>query len=483
MTEIESFTDTSDGLPESKFVHLHVHSDYSLLDGAGRLEVLVARAKELGMKALALTDHGNMFGILKFERLCRANGIKPICGEEFYVAEGSRRERKATPYSKDGRTAKYYHLVLLAMNETGYRNLCWLSSLAYTEGMCFYRPRIDWELLERYHDGLICLAGCIMGEVPKALLFGDDERAYATVRKYKDLFGKDCYYIELQDHGLEDQKAVAPKLIKLAHDLDIPLVVTNDIHYCRQEDAEAQEALLCIQTGKLLSDPDRLHFSGDQWYMKTEEEMRQIFPECPEAVDNTLKIAGMCELEIPRHTPQEAGGIFLPASQIINSFTPQGVSLKSLENACRIVSFVTAKPRQLIEDVGRILGLPEDEVAMLKDCIPDTPGTTLADAFSPADEGYPDGGRLIPYKDDPRYTDLFRLCFKLENVILGSGFHESCMAMSRTVLPDWLPVFKDFKTGRIAVQYTVDEVERCGLAVFDTLEIKPVKGGGTKRCP
>ena len=482
MADSHVFPDAPEGTRESEFVHLHVHSDYSLLDGASRLEALVARAKELNMKALALTDHGNMFGILNFERICHANGINPIFGEEFYVAEGSRLERNVVPYTRNRKGASYYyHLILLAMNETGYRNLCWLSSLAYTEGM-WYKPRIDWELLERYHDGLICLAGCIMGEVPKALLFGDEKRAYATARKYKDLFGKDRYYIELQDHGMEDQKAVAPKLIKLARDLDIPLVVTNDIHYCRQEDAEAQDALLCIQTKKLLSDTNRLRFQGDQWYMKTEAEMRQIFPDCPEAVDNTLKIAGMCELEIPRHTPQEASDIFLPARQIINSFNPQGVSLKILENACRIVSFVTAKPRLLIEGVGRILGLPEDDVAMLKDCIPDTSRTTLADAFSPADEGHPDGGHLIPYKDDPCYTDLFRLCFKLENVIFCSGFHESCMAMSQTLLPDWLPVFKDIKTGKIAVQYTVDEVERCGLAVFNALEIKPVRGGGAERC-
>ncbi len=325
MADIHVFPDAPEGTPECNFVHLHVHSDYSLLDGASKLDTLIARAKELNMKHLALTDHGNMFGILNFEHICHANGINPICGEEFYVAEGSHLENNNLPWpNKNGRPRHNYHLILLARNQTGYKNLCWLSSLAYTEGLAenggiFAKPRIDFELLQRYHEGLICLSACIQGEIPLALLNHDDERAYETARKYKELFGPDHYYIELQDHGLADQKEVAPKLIKLAHDLDIPLVVTNDIHYCRQEDAEAQDALVCIGSKKTLDDPNRMKFQGTQWYMKTEAEMGQLFPECPEAMENTLKIAKMCDLTIHQYKTQELKGC-LPRFELPKEF-------------------------------------------------------------------------------------------------------------------------------------------------------------------
>ncbi|MBQ2529222.1 MAG: DNA polymerase III subunit alpha, partial [Treponema sp.] len=311
MADIHVFPDAPEGTPESKFVHLHVHSDYSLLDGASKLDTLIARAKFLNMKALALTDHGNMFGILNFEHICHANGINPICGEEFYVAEGSHLEHNKVPYSRNGKSHYNYHLILIAQNDTGYKNLSWLSSLAYTEGLhsggIFEKPRISFELLQRYHEGLICLSACIQGEVPQALLFGDEERAYETARKYKELFGPDHYYIEIQDHGLEDQKSVAPKLIKLARDLDIPIVLTNDVHYCLKEDADAQDALVCIGVKKTLKDPNRLsmYASGQEWYLKTDEEMAKLFPQYPEAIENTLKIASMCDLTIHQYKTQE----------------------------------------------------------------------------------------------------------------------------------------------------------------------------------
>ena len=311
MADIHVFPDPPEGTPESRFVHLHVHSDYSLLDGASKLDTLIARAKELNMKSLALTDHGNMFGILNFEHICHANGINPICGEEFYVAEGSHLEHNRIPYSRNGKSHYNYHLILLAQNETGYKNLSWLSSLAYTEGLhsggIFEKPRISFELLQRYHEGLICLSACIQGEVPEALLFDDEERAYETARKYKELFGPDHYYIEIQDHGLEDQKKVAPKLVKLARDLDIPLVLTNDVHYCLKEDADAQDALVCIGLKKSLKDPNRIgmYSSGQEWYLKTDEEMAKLFPQYPDAIENTLKIASMCDLTIHQYKTQE----------------------------------------------------------------------------------------------------------------------------------------------------------------------------------
>lgn len=314
MADIHVFPDAPEGTPESKFVHLHVHSDYSLLDGASKLDTLIARAKELNMKALALTDHGNMFGILNFEHICHANGINPICGEEFYVAEGSHLEHNKIPYSKNGKSHYNYHLILLAQNDIGYKNLCWLSSLGYTEGLysggIFEKPRISFDLLQRYHEGLICLTACIQGEIPQALTYNDEKRAYDTAKKYKELFGPDHFYIEIQDHGLEEQKAVAPKLIKLAKDLDIPLVVTNDVHYCRKEDADAQDALVCIGLKKSLKDPNRIsmYSSGQEWYLKTDEEMAKLFPQYPEAMENTLKIASMCDLTIHQYKTQELKG-------------------------------------------------------------------------------------------------------------------------------------------------------------------------------
>ena len=321
MADIHIFPDAPEGTPESKFVHLHVHSDYSLLDGASKIDTLIARAKELRMPALALTDHGNMYGVLNFEHICHANGINPLCGEEFYVAEGDHTEHEEIPYSKNGKKSYYYHLILIAQNDTGYKNLSWLSSIAFTEGM-YYKPRIDFKLLEKYHEGLICLSACIQGEIPKALLFNDFKRAEETALKYKNLFGPDRFYIELQDHGIAEQKEVAPKLIELAHKLNIPLVVTNDIHYCRREDAEAQDALICIGTKKSLKDPNRMRFQGDNWYMKTEQEMASLFPECPEAVSNTLKIASMCNLTIHQYKTQELKNC-LPVYKIPKEFVSQ----------------------------------------------------------------------------------------------------------------------------------------------------------------
>ncbi len=589
MADYHVFPDAPEGTPESKFVHLHVHTDYSLLDGASKIDTLVARAKELNMKALAITDHGNMFGVLNFEKLCHVNGINPICGEEFYVAEGDHKEHTPLPYSRNGKSKYSYHLILIAKNQKGYENLCWLSSLAYTEGM-YYKPRIDFELLQRYHEGIICLSACIQGEVPQALLYGDEERAYETARKYKELFGPDHYYIELQDHGLEDQKEVAPKLVKLARDLDIPLVVTNDIHYCRKEDAEAQDVLVCIGTKKLLSDTNRMHFQGSEWYMKTESEMAQLFPEYPEAMENTLKIASMCDLTIHQYKTQELkdtlpvyqipkeyvsqdafvlhlvetglrkrykeitkeiidramyelgiifkmgfSGYFLIVWEFINwskengipigpgrgsgagslvayamtitdidpfrykliferFLNPERVSMPDfdvdmdfefrqriirhteewygLPQVGHIVTFGTLKAKQVIADVGRVLNIPLSEVNMLKKCIPDNPKAKLKDAFNEPTEKMPDGGQLIPYKDDPRYTKLFELCFRLENVNRNTGLHASGMVIGKTALPNWAPVFHDAKTGNTAVQYTMDIIEPCGLVKFDYLGLK-----------
>lgn len=572
----------------NEFVHLHVHSDYSLLDGSAKISRLVARAKELGMKALALTDHGNMFGALRFEQLCHREGINPLVGCEFYVAAGSRLEKTETASGN-----KYYHLILLAKNVEGYRNLCMLSSRAYTEGM-YYKPRIDEELLRQYSGGLICLSACLAGQIPQLLLAGKTEEAENLARKYEEMFGKGNYYIELQNHGLEEQIRVAPMLIALAGKLGIPMVVTNDIHYCLQEDYIAQDVLVCIGTKKLREDTNRMKFHGKEFYMKSPDEMAELFPDHPEMLANTVAIAQKCDLTIPQYKTEELknclpvyqipeefrsqdeyvrhlvyeglkkrygviteeiraraeyelrtifsmgfSGYFLIVWDFINwaknhdipvgpgrgsgagslvayamSITdidpfrfkliferflnPERVSMPDFDvDICfegrqdvieytrrkygdaqvgHIVTFGTLKAKAVITDVGRVLNIPLNEVNMLKKCIPDTVKAKLADAFTPPDAEHPENGKLIPFRDDPqyggKYNELFDLCFKLEDVSRNVSLHASGIVIGRSPLPEWVPVYKDSKTGKVAVQYTMDIIEPCGLVKMDYLGLK-----------
>ncbi len=612
MADIHIFDPAPEGTPQSNFVHLHVHSDYSLLDGAAKLDNLIARAKQLNMKALALTDHGNMFGVLNFEHICHANKINPIVGCEFYCTE-DHTAKQNTRYGKHN-----YHLILLCQNDTGYKNMSWLCSKAFTdEGALYYgKPRIDFELLKQYHEGLICLSACVAGELPQAIAAGDLEDAENVARKYKELFGPDHYYIELQNHGLEIQNKVNPHLIEIARKLDIPLVVTNDIHYVNRDDAEAQDALRCIGFKKLLDEPHEKMGNSPEFYFKTEEEMRLLFPNLPEAYDNTLKIADMCNLTIHQYTTPELKGC-LPRFELPKEFqthddytknqddyvryiveeglkkrykeiTPQirerceyeigiifsmgfsgyflivwefinwskstwdnvnnkpkpyipigpgrGSGAGSLVAYCmgitdidpfrfnliferflnpervsmpdfdvdmdfdyrqdiiqhtrdlygdpqvgHIVTFGTLKPKNCLADVGRVLDIPLSIVNKVKACIPDSPKAKLKNAFEAPTEKFPDGGQLIPIAEDPQGTiglapEVFerwmRLCRKLEGVNRNTGLHASGMVIGLTALPDWAPVFKDAKTGEVAVQYTMDIIEPCGLVKFDYLGLK-----------
>ncbi|MEK4509805.1 DNA polymerase III subunit alpha [Paenibacillus sp. FSL K6-2524] len=281
------------------FVHLHVHSEYSLLDGAARLEDLVKKAVDSGMKALALTDHGVMYGAVPFYKLCKANGIKPIIGCEVYFTSGSRKERGSR---KD---QPIHHLILLAKDETGYRNLMRLCSIGHLEGF-HYKPRIDWDALERHSEGLICLSACLGGEVPQHLLHGRYEEAKKAALRYQAVFGDD-FYLELQDHSIPEQKRVNPELVKLSLETGISLVATNDVHYLGREDAEVQDVLICIGTGKTVDDEDRFKMTTNQLYFKTGAEMAALFPHIPEAIVNSGLIADKCNLEL------EFGRHILPA--------------------------------------------------------------------------------------------------------------------------------------------------------------------------
>ena len=271
------------------FVHLHVHSEYSLLDGMSRIKDLPVRAKELGMKAIALTDHGVMYGAVDFYKECKKNDIKPIIGCEVYVAPHNRFDKEA------GRDNGYNHLILLAKNKTGYQNLSKLVSLSFVEGF-YYKPRIDLEILEKYSEGLICLSACLAGSLSQAIIQGNMEKAEEIALWHKRVF-KDDYYIEIQHNGLRQQIMVNQKLIQLARKLDIPLVATNDAHYLKKEDSYFHEVLLCIQTGKRMSDEDRMRFETEEFYIKSPEEMADYFSEFPDAIENTVKIAEKCNYD------------------------------------------------------------------------------------------------------------------------------------------------------------------------------------------
>ena len=273
----------------SDFVHLHIHSEFSLLDGANRIKDLPVRAKELGMKAMAITDHGVMYGVIDFYKACKKEGIKPIIGCEVYVAPRSRLNKEPNIDNK------YNHLILLAKDNQGYKNLSKLVSIGFTEGY-YYKPRIDLEVLEKYHEGLICLSGCLAGSVNQALLNGQNEKAEEIALWHKKVFGED-YYIEIQNNGIKEQVLANQKLIQLARKLDIPIVATNDAHYLKKEDAYNHEILLCIQTGKRMSDEDRMKFDTDELYVKSPQEMSDYFSAFPDAIENTVKIADKCNVE------------------------------------------------------------------------------------------------------------------------------------------------------------------------------------------
>ena len=272
------------------FAHLHVHTEYSLLDGASRVKELIRRTKELGMDSVAITDHGVMYGAVRFYKEAKAQGIHPVIGCEVYLAPGMRQERAEV----DG--TRYYHLILLAENETGYRNLVELISLANIEGY-YYKPRIDKELLRQYHEGIIALSACVAGEIPQAILRGNNERAEALIAEYVEIFGQDNFFLEIQDHGLPEEKTVNRALRELAKKYDIGLVATNDVHYVHADDSEFHDILLCVQTGRTINDPDRMRFSGPDYYLKSEEEMAALFVDYPEALENTAKIAARCQVD------------------------------------------------------------------------------------------------------------------------------------------------------------------------------------------
>ena len=555
------------------FVHLHVHSDYSLLYATSTLDKIVERASSLGQKAIALTDYGNMFGSLLFFRACKGKGIKPIIGCEFYVAPFSRMEKKHYQNSK-----QYYHLVLLAKNLEGYKNLMILSSKSYIEGL-YYKPRIDEELLFLHHEGLICLSGSISAKLPQLLLDGKTKEAEAMARTYRDVFGDENYFIELQDHGIKDEKKVSPLLISLARRLGLPMVLTNNSHYTIKEDAPSQDILLCIGVKKKRSDENRIKFYGDEFYIKSGEEMSHLFPGYPEMLSNTIRIANMCDVEIPKpghilpiyKIPQDfedknkyidyiveeglkkryseitdevreratyelsvikemdfvgyflivwdfikwakdhdipvgpgrgsgAGSLVAYAMSITDIdplkynllferfLNPERVSLPDFDvdfcferrgdvieyvrnkysddNVGQIITFGTLKPKAVIKDVGRVLDIPLQEVNAIAKLIPEDPKLKgFSDAFSKSKE-------LLEKSEDARYKELFEISKKLENINRNTSLHAAGIVIGREALLNYVPLYRDPKTQKIATQFPKDLLEDCGLVKMDFLGLK-----------
>ena len=314
------------------FAHLHVHTEYSLLDGACRISELPKLVKSMGQTAVAITDHGVMYGAIDFYRACKAEGVKPIIGCEVYVTpEGRTRFDKMHEFDAESR-----HLVLLCENEEGYRNLSFMVSAAFTEGF-YIKPRIDLELLRAHSKGLIALSACLAGEIPRRLRGGDYEGDKRYALHMKELFGADNFFLELQDHGIDDQKLVNQQLLRMSKELGIGLVCTNDVHYTYESDAEAHDVLLCIQTGKKVSDEDRMRYDGGQFFVKSEEQMRALFPYATEAIENTQKIADRCNVtlefgnyKIPKYEVPD--GVMIPGIEIYHAvFTGDVRSYEELE--------------------------------------------------------------------------------------------------------------------------------------------------------
>ncbi|MBO4409143.1 MAG: DNA polymerase III subunit alpha [Spirochaetales bacterium] len=568
----------------TEFVHLHNHTDFSLLDGAASISKYVAKAKEYGMKALAITDHGNMFGVLDFYDSCKKAGIQPIPGCEFYINPEGRAIKDAGNH--------YYHLILLAMNDKGYHNLMELNSIAYLEGF-YYKPRIDNETLAAHSEGLICTSACLAGEISQKLLDGNVEGAYETARWYKDLFG-DRYYIEIQNHFIPEEIQVLPQLVKLARDLDIKIIATNDIHYIDKEDANAHDILLCIGTGKKKADTDRLKFQTEEFYMKSPDEMAQLFSQYPDAISNTVELADRCvfdinfpgpllpSVDVPpeykdtkeyltalswdglrrrypgyENNPEQkkvledrlnyelsvilkmdfdgyflivrdyiywakthgipvgagrgsgAGSIVAYCIEITNVdpiahdllferfLNPSRVSLPDfdidfcfegrqsvidyvtdhygVDRVGQIATFGTLKAKAVVKDVARVLDIPFDTsnqlTKLILDVLPDEAKaehvTSLLEwslRVSPELQGFRAQGGV--------YEELFDVSLRLENLSRHVSTHACGVVIGQTALKNYVPLYKDPKSGGITTQYTMGNLERCGLVKMDFLGLK-----------
>ncbi len=555
------------------FVHLHVHSDYSILDGACTVGGILERCEKQGMEACALTDHGNLFGAIDFSKTARKRGIKPVIGSELYVAPGSRFEKTANAAGKN-----YHHMVLLCENLQGYHNLCRLSTAGYLEGF-YYKPRVDDELLAKYHEGLIATSACLAGAIPQAILNDSMDLAREHVLRYIDIFGKDNFLIEIMDHGLPEETQVNPELANLAAEYGLTVIASNDSHYLTREDAEAHDALLCIQTGNTIEEEKRFRFPNDEFYFRSPEEMRKRFEAFPEAVTNTEVIAERCNVEIPlgqsliprydppageteeaylhrlvfeglkerygdpippefvdraefelgviakmkfvdyflvvwdliEHARREgipvgpgrgsgAGSIVAYALHITNIdpmrykllferfLNPERVSMPDFdidfcynrrdemieysrnkygaENVSQIITYGRMLARNVVRNVGRVMGMPFGEVDRIAKLIPEELKITLKKAV----EKEPDLKRII--SEDPQVTKLWRLAERLEGTIGNCGTHAAGVVICDHALTDHVALFKASGSDTVATQAEMKCVEEVGLLKMDFLGLR-----------
>ena len=560
-------------MPDQNFIHLHVHTEYSLLDGACRMGDLVDSVYRAGSGAVAVTDHGNMFGAVEFYRKAEKGGIKPLVGLEAYVSEGGRKERNRN----QGRN---HHLVLLAKNEKGYRNLIHLASTGYLEGF-YRRPRIDHEKIAEYSEGLIALSACIMGEIPDALLAGKYDRARSLAGWYSEVYGPGNFYLEIQDHGMKEEAEANRGLLSLAAELDLPVVATNDVHYLEAEDYRAHDALLCVQTGALLDDTKRLRFSSDQFYLKTAREMEALFRHVPGALSNSVEIAEKCELHLDMdrtllpNFPIPAGfenaedcliskvrrqfgelfgegtehqrsrlkqeldiiretgyaGYFLIVSDFIDVakklgvrvgpgrgsaagslvayvmgitgidplkygllferfLNPERVTMPDIDidfpddrrgeiidyvidrygrdNVCQIITFGKMKARQVIKDVGRVMGMPYDELDKTAKLVPEAVNITLDEALKKVPE-------LRKYFDSTDETKKLRdMSLRLEGVARQASIHAAGVVITPDRVDKFVPLFRaaDEDGSATTTQYDMNCLEALGILKMDFLGLR-----------
>ena len=555
------------------FAHLHTHSDYSLLKGAAPVAALVSRARELGMKHLALTDDGNMFGALEFYTQCRDSGINPIVGMDAYVAAKSRTIRSS--HDSENRVDR---LVLLATNRQGYKNLIKLSSAGYTEGF-YYKPRIDHELLSGHNEGLLALSGTLSGEVPRLLRHNRFEDACSAALRYRDLFGDQGFFLELQDHGLPEQRVVNQGLMQLSQQTGIALVATNDVHYVERADANAQDILMCIGTNKKKHDTNRFRFSSDQFYLKSAEEMERLFAQLPHAIENSLAIAERCRLEIdqpgPRFPDYQIPDRFASPDDYLRHLTRSGIQARyrdvsqeitarsdyelqtiikmgftgyflivwdfikfardngipvgpgrgsgagsivayalgitdidplkygllferflnpdrvsmpdfdvdfcyerrgevieyvhqkyGADRVGQIITFGTLKAKAVIRDVARVLDIPYAEADAIAKLVPAGPKVDLNEAI----EG--EAELLALRRRGGVYSELLEVSLKLEGLHRHASTHAAGIVIGQQELTEYVPLYRDPKTGSISTQYTMDQLEDCGLVKMDFLGLK-----------
>jgi len=504
----------------SNFVHLHVHTEYSLLDGACRISELVAQAKKHKMPALAITDHGVMYGAIQFYKEAIRQGVKPIIGCEMYVAHQSRldrsTQRKETPH----------HLILLVKNNEGYKNLIKLVTSSYSEGF-YYKPRIDKEILREHSSGLIALSACLKGEIPQCILQKNIKKAKEVTLDFLDIFGEDNFYLELQKNGIPEQEIVNENLIEISQELSIPLVATNDIHYINKEDARAHEILLCIQTATNLSDPKRLKFSTDAFYFNSPEEMNENFSKVPQALENTIRIAEKCNLEIDfRHA--QLPEFKVPPEHNINTYLkelcykglkeryseitkkleerleyelsvikkmefepyfliPERISMPDFDidfcyerreevieyvskkygndKVAQIITFGTMAARAAIRDVGRALGIPYARVDTIAKMIPWEPNITIEKALKME-------SRIKELmKGDKDIKKLIETASSLEGLARHASTHAAGIVLSRKPLTDYIPLQKTAE-GETCTQYAMAELEELGLLKMDFLGLR-----------